>query len=315
VPAVSVIMPAYNVARYVGAAIESVCAQTFRDLELLVVDDGSTDETPAMVRGYALRDSRVRVVRQPNGGISSARNRGLRESTADVIAILDSDDLWEPGFLEAQLRILAERPDVDIVTGNAWDLGGRHDGRPARPWPDARPEPDLHTIITDEQAVFIMSVFRRRVYETIGGFDESLRTNEDYDLWLRAAAAGLRFARNDRPLGHYRRRDDSLSASEVRMLEGILQVYRKNRPLVAGRPHELAALDAQAARFERERFVALTRLGLQTSDGALARYGLSGLRAIDGGARLGLACAVARWAPVLLARAYRFRGSRTEARA
>ena len=84
-----------------------------------------------------------------------------------------------------------------------------------------------------------MSVFRRRVYEAIGGFDEALRTNEDYDYWLRAALAGFRFWRNDRPLGHYRRRDDSLSASDVNMLAGILRVYRKLRPLLADRPAEL----------------------------------------------------------------------------
>ena len=83
-------------------------------------------------------------------------------------------------------------------------------------------------------AIFIMSVFRRRVYEAIGGFDEALRSNEDYDYWLRAALAGFRFWRNDRPLGHYRRRDDSVSASDVNMLAGILRVYAKLRPQLAG---------------------------------------------------------------------------------
>jgi hypothetical protein len=134
------------------------------------------------------------------------------------------------------MAILAERPDVDVVTGNAWYLGSRLDGQLARPCPDPRPAPDLAHIIADETAIFIMTVFRRRVVDAIGGFDESFRTNEDYDYWLRAAAAGFRFARNDRPLGRYRRRDDSLSASEVRMLQGILHVYRKIRALVAGRP-------------------------------------------------------------------------------
>ena len=243
-PAVSVIMPAYNVAPYLGAAIDSVLSQTFTDFEVLVVDDGSTDATFAIARTYAGQDRRIRLVRQPNGGISSARNHGLRIASAPLIALLDSDDAWAPEYLATQIAILAERPEVDVVTGNARFLGSALDGQPARPWPDPRPAPDLLQILADETAVFIMSVFRRRVYETIGGFDETLRTNEDYDFWLRAAIAGFVFVRNDVPLGHYRRRDDSLSASELRMLRGIIRVYIKTRPELLDRPAELAILDA-----------------------------------------------------------------------
>ena len=105
----------------------------------------------------------------------------------------------------------------------------------ARPHPDTRPDPDLAAIIGDEWSVFIMSVIRRRVYTTIGAFDEEMRSNEDYDFWLRAAVAGFTFARNDRPLGHYRIRPDSLSASDVRMIRGILHVYTKLRPVIAVR--------------------------------------------------------------------------------
>ena len=94
-------------------------------------------------------------------------------------------------------------------------------------------------MLADETSIFIMSIFRRRVYETIGGFDEKFRTNEDYDYWLRAAVAGFRFRRNDRPLCHYRRRDDSVSAVDARMLAGILLVYGKLRPMLADRPDEL----------------------------------------------------------------------------
>jgi hypothetical protein len=155
--------------------------------------------------------------------------------------------------------------------------------------------------------VFIMSVFRRQLYETIGGFDEGFRTNEDYEYWLRAAAAGFRFTRNDEPLGYYRRRDDSLSASDVRMLSGILRVYAKIRPSLAGRPRELAILDGQVERFETERVAAEARRALATGDRAAVQAHLAALHRRRGGAMLGLATIIARWAPGLLSRAYHAR--------
>jgi glycosyltransferase involved in cell wall biosynthesis len=304
---VSVVMPAYNVASYIGAAVASVQAQTHRDWELLIVDDGSTDETGAVAEACAEGDPRTRVFQQQNGGVSAARNRALAHSTGDFIALLDSDDLWLPQFLEAQLAVFAAHPEVDIVTANGWFLGGRAHGRTVRPFPDTRPQPTLTTILADEMAIFIMAVFRRRVYETIGGFDESLRTNEDYDYWLRAAMAGLRFSRNDRPLGHYRRRDDSISAVEVRMLTGILRVFTKVRPLLLGAPAELAILEQQCARFERELLAAQARFALSTGEQQAAAEHLSALYACGGDLVVGVASFMARRAPRLLSRAYQLR--------
>lgn len=310
---VSVIMPAYNVAPYVGAAIESVLAQTVTDWELLVTDDGSTDGTAAIVRRFAARDARIRLLQQPNGGLSSARNCALRAATGEFLAVLDSDDLWEPAYLGAQLEILTGDPGIDIVTGNAFELGGRRHGLPARPWPDPRPQPGLIEILRDEEAIFIMSVMRRRVYDTIGPFDEGLRTNEDYHFWLRAAMAGFRFRRNDRPLGHYRRRDGSLSASEVRMLSGILVVYERIRPLLAGRADALRVVRRQVARFERELIAASARHALDTGHPEQAAAHLSELSVRGGGAVMRLASVMARWTPGLLSRAYHLRRARQEA--
>jgi glycosyltransferase involved in cell wall biosynthesis len=305
VPAVSVLMPAYNVEPYVREAIRSALAQTFHDFELIVVDDGSTDATAAIVKSLAREDPRVRLIQQSNRGLAGARNTALRASRGEFLALLDSDDLWEPEFLAEQMAILAARADVDVVTGNGWCLGGTKHGELARPCPDPRPEPDLAAIIGDERAVFIMSVFRRRVYETIGPFDESMRTNEDYDFWLRAAVAGFKFARNDRPLGHYRIRNDSLSASDLRMLRGILQVYTKLRPVIAERRYEMEILEHQIQRFETEWLAAEARLALEIADFEAAREHLSALHARRGGSKLALARLLARWAPNLLARVYR----------
>lgn len=304
---VSVIMPAYNVAPYIGEAVESVQSQTFADWELLVVDDGSTDATAEIVRKYARNDARITLLQKANGGIATARNMALVRSTGQFIAILDSDDVWEPSYLSEQLAIFAARPETDIVTANGWFMGSRLDGELARPFPDSRPQPTLLTILSDETSIFIMSIFRRRVYETIGGFDEAFRTNEDYDYWLRAAIAGFRFWRNDRPVCHYRRRDDSVSAVDVRMLAGILRVYGKLRPLLADRPEEARALEAQVARFERESLAAHARMALTAGDVATAANHLSALYAQGGGPAVGVASFMARHMPKLLARAYQLR--------
>jgi glycosyltransferase involved in cell wall biosynthesis len=311
VSAVSIIMPAYNVEPYIGDAIRSALAQTFTDFELIVVDDGSKDGTAAVVKDMARQDARIQLVQQVNRGLAGARNSALRASRGEFFALLDSDDLWEPEFLSEQLAILAARPDVDIVTGNGWCLGGASHGQFARPFPDPRPVPDLATIIGDEWSVFIMSVVRRRVYTTIGSFDESMRSNEDYDFWLRAALAGFTFARNDRPLGHYRSRTDSLSASDVRMLGGILRVYRKLRPQIVHLPDEMAILERQINRFERELLTAEARLALELADFEMAREHLGALHALRGGAALSVASFLARWAPNVLKRALRLRRGRT----
>jgi glycosyltransferase involved in cell wall biosynthesis len=306
-PGVTVVMPAYNVEQYIAAAIESVLAQTFCDFELLVVDDGATDGTAAIAESFVRRDSRVRLLQKTNGGLSSARNAALRRSTAPAIAILDSDDLWDPRFLEAQIELLAKRPDVDIVSGNARNLGGSAHARPARPFPDPRPDPGLLEILADEEAIFIMSVFRRRVYEVVGEFDETMRSNEDYDYWIRAAIAGFRFARNDRPLGWYRRRDDSLSASDARMLRGIVRVYAKAAPLLSGNPEAIRIVESQIARFETERFAAEARDAIRAGDFQVARERLNVLRQRRGGATVRVAAILAQWSPGLLARAFRVR--------
>jgi glycosyltransferase involved in cell wall biosynthesis len=303
-------MPAYNVAPYVAAAIRSALGQTFTDFELIVVDDGSKDATAEIVTALTREDGRVRLVQQPNRGLAGARNTALRAARGDTFALLDSDDLWEPEFLEAQLRVLEARPEVDIVTGNGWYLEGPRHRQLARPYPDPRPDPVLASIIGDEWSVFIMSVMRRRVYTAIGPFDEAMRSNEDYDFWLRAAVAGFSFARNDRPLGHYRVRSDSLSASNVRMLRGILHVYRKLGPTIANRAAELAILEQQVLRFETELLAAEARLAIEIADFKAAREHLGALHARKGGAAIGLAHFLARWAPGTLKRVLRLKRPR-----
>jgi glycosyltransferase involved in cell wall biosynthesis len=281
---VSVIMPAYNVEPFIAESIESVLAQTYRDYELVVVDDGSTDGTRAVLQRYvAAHPDRIRVLLQENRGPSRARNAALRVAVGTVYGFLDSDDVWAPSYLAEQMRILDTEPDVDIVTGNAFVRGGAGNGGTVRPFPDPRPAPDLMQILLDDEAVFIMTVLRRDVLESIGGFDEDLYTNEDYDLWIRAARAGYRFRRNPRPLGWYRRRVGSLSANEVRMLTGIVRVYRKALAESEAGSVVAAVIERQIAKFDAERLAAEARLAIDNGDLAAAAEFVDALQARRGG--------------------------------
>jgi len=305
VPAVSVITPAYNIERYLADAASSVLRQTFTDLELIIVDDGSTDRSGVVAEQIRLTDPhRVRVITQRNTGLPAARNAALAASRGAFLALLDGDDLWEPRFLERQIAVLHANPELDLVTGNGRFLGGPNHGALVHPCPDPRTPITLATLIGDEQAVFIMTVFRRRVFETIGGFDETPGLSEDFDYWLRAVLAGFRFARNPEPLAWYRRRDDSISADAPRTLRRALRVCAKIRPVCADRP-ERDLLERQIAYYEAELDAALARQALAAGDMPAAAAALASLHARRPSLRTALATLLARHGAPVLAGLYR----------
>src|SRR5262245_8428201 len=129
-------MPAYNAEAYLGRAAQSVLRQSFADLELLIVDDGSSDRTVEIASGIADGDSRVRVLQQVNAGPGPARNTGFRAAAGRLLAFLDSDDEWDATFLAEHVAILDARPSIDVLIGNARNRGGPHHGLPARPLND-----------------------------------------------------------------------------------------------------------------------------------------------------------------------------------
>jgi glycosyltransferase involved in cell wall biosynthesis len=273
-PAVSVIMPAFNAERYLHVAVESVLRQTCADLELVIVDDGSSDQTVMVAQSYAARESRVRVLQQPNAGPGPARNTAFRSAGGRFFAFLDSDDEWDDTFLAEHVAVLRARPDIDVVIGNARNRGGTRHGQPCRPVRGEGVPITLAEILADETSLFIMSVFRREAVEAVGGFDPAMFTNEEYEMWIRAALAGFTFTRHTRPLGWYSCRPDSLSSSDARMLTGILRVFAKTRPsLPAGSP-ERTILDRQVARFEAELAVVETKQRLRNFAAGRALLGL-----------------------------------------
>ena len=225
-PRVSIITPAYNTAAYLGETIASVQAQIVTDWEMFIVDDGSTDATLEIARAAAATDPRLRVITTPNRGQAAARNTAIAQARASLVALLDSDDIWKPNFLTEQLGMLDRHPDVAIVSANAINLGGAYDGLPFWAGTGGVRRLTVTDIVRNEDAVCVMAVFRRSVFEQIGGFDPRFTGNEDYQFWLRAAIAGFVIAQQQQPLGWYRRRSGSTSSDERRMLRGAIRLLR-----------------------------------------------------------------------------------------
>jgi glycosyltransferase involved in cell wall biosynthesis len=180
-PRVSVIIPTYNRAWSLATAVDSVLSQDFDAFETIVVDDGSTDETRALLTDYG---AALRVIRQPNRGVSAARNAGIRAAAAPLVALLDSDDYWLPGKLAAQTAFFDQNPEAVICqTEERWirngvrvNPGKRHRKRGGMIF-----EPSLELCLVSPSAVML----RRSLFESVGFFDERLPACEDYDLWLR----------------------------------------------------------------------------------------------------------------------------------
>lgn len=201
-PRTSVVMPTYNRADYLGAAIQSVLDQTFDDFELIVVDDGSTDGTEDLLR--QVRDHRLRILRQEHGGISTAMNAGVRASTGSYIARLDSDDLWWPEMLATMVSALDAQPEVGFVYAKAEGMDAK-----GRPTGDERGRAikyaadGFRSLLEGDCTCNITVVVRRDCFDRVGLYDPSLQTSEDWDMWLRVARI-YRLAFVDRVVARYR---------------------------------------------------------------------------------------------------------------
>jgi glycosyltransferase involved in cell wall biosynthesis len=184
-PRVSVIVPVYNRPAYVREAVDSALAQDCPGgFEIVVVDDGSTDETPAVLASFG---DKIRVVRQTNGGVARARNAGFAAARGEYFALLDSDDLWMPGKLAAQVALLDAHPDAAFAHSDVEEF---FESGPQTTWtrrPAVATGEVLRTLLR-RNVVHTMSVMlRRRSIEEVGDFDPRYPPCEDWDLWLRIA--------------------------------------------------------------------------------------------------------------------------------
>lgn len=273
---VSVIIPAYNCAPYLPSAINSVLAQSHGDLEIIVVDDGSTDDTGAALRPW---DGRVRCIRQNNQGVAAARNTGLRHASGEYVAFLDADDAWYSEKLAIQLSILTARPDLlavcaefgladergtvveqryikkkyRVFSAYALDWERIFANRLQVPAPGgSAPSGTMIDVHYGNAfaALFLGNfintssiVLRRRAIESVGQFTTQRRTQEDYEYWLKVALLGP-IAYVDHPLLMFRRRPRQLTAADQRYVvaEDSLRVVQDVAPLARARlPERIVA--------------------------------------------------------------------------
>lgn len=233
-PLVSVVIPAFNAAWCVCRAIESVVTQNYRPLEVIVIDDGSTDETPRLLDDYG--NEIIRVIHQSNRGLSGARNTGIQDARGEYVAFLDADDWWLPGKLDAQVELMRNHQEIGFCSVATRVEDGK--GNLVNLWncPEWQ-NSFLQTLFYQPAAVAGSGsgvMVRKTLLERTSLFDEELKSLEDIDMWMRLAAISG-YACIPEVLAVILKHPDSMSRNMEVMREAAIQVMRKNRNLLP--PH------------------------------------------------------------------------------
>jgi glycosyltransferase involved in cell wall biosynthesis len=218
-PLVSVIIPVHNGERFLGDAVQSAVAQDHRPLEVIVVDDGSTDGSGMLADRLAAAHPEVRATSQPNAGPAAARNLGITLARGDMVAFLDADDVWPPGSLSSRVRHLAEHPEVGCVLGRQEQV--LEPGIPEPAW--LAPDP----ILGDPGGLNLVAcLVRRSVLEDVGGFDPSYRVGEGLEWLGRLRSAGVRTDVLDRVILRRRVHERNLTHHQDDMRAQMLRTMR-----------------------------------------------------------------------------------------
>ncbi len=221
-------MPAYNVEKYVGQALEAILRQTYAHIEIIAVNDGSTDKTRRILLEYAGRDKRLSVIDQPNRGLSAARNAGFAAAKGEYLCIIDSDDLMLPQKIESHFGFLEQHRTADIAYSRLYLFV---DGTTRLYTRSLRTPDDAHIFTTLLQHGNFISpntvFFRRSVLDRFGGFDENLRACEDIDYWLSLSQKGANFLFQDEYLTLGRMRKGSLTTDGVLIYSTLVTVFEK----------------------------------------------------------------------------------------
>lgn len=271
-PRFSVIVPAYRAPRTIPTTIESVLGQSLGDFELIVVDDGSGDETPEIVAGYVERDPRIVLIRQANAGTPAARNTGIGHARGRYLSFLDNDDAWMPDYLREIDAELGRWPDAGLAYADAWTLND-HSRRVHRqtalecypPVPPAEDPARFSIALLKLNFITASSVtVTRTAIEEVGNFRTDVKGSDDWDLWLRVVSAGYRAVRaGTRPLVVLRESSTSQSKDDLLMAQSSLRVIEHaiEREPEDTAPGRLAREVARRRRRDLEEAAASTPLG------------------------------------------------------
>ena len=234
---ISVIVPTYNSARFLDEAVESAVGQTYKNLEVLIIDDGSTDGTEALVKKWQNKSTGIHYIKhEKNKGLPAARNTGIRYAKGKYIALLDADDTWLPRKLDVQLHKLEEL-GVDVLFSN-WFIWQGEKKQIAFDFKQERvfsKEKGLCAYIRKNYGVPSTAFIKRSALEKVGLFDESLKSSEDYDLWLRFLLKGFKIGLLREPLAYYRLHSTQMSTNFYRMHATRLTIFKnivRQHPMV-----------------------------------------------------------------------------------
>jgi glycosyltransferase involved in cell wall biosynthesis len=302
VPAVSVIIPCYKVTAFIAEALDSARAQTFRDFETIVINDGCPD-TGNLERALAPYQDEIRYIKQENQGLAGALNTAIRAARAPLIAFLSGDDIWEPNYLEVQVGYLEKHPEVDVVYPNAVYFGvPRWAGKIYRDVSPSRGEVTVNSLLTGECIVNAMLAARREAIMKVGMFDPELSSGEDWDLWLRVAKAGFKIAYHNQVLYRYRLRLGSLSDDKLGLSKsgiGILEKFLRREDLTSD--ERRLALE-RLRDYEAQLSLALGKIALYAGNRKDALFHLGRANAVMKDRRIGAALLLLRVAPWALYR-------------
>ena len=256
-PRVSIIIPTYNCARYIGRALDSVCAQTYKDYEILLVDDGSTDDTKDVSMQYGRK---VTYLYQQNRGVSAARNHAILKANGELFAYLDADDMWYPEKLERQVAFLDVHQECGMVHSEMSVINEQDEILHLRFYEETkRSVPQGHCVQQLLMRCHIQTLTvleRRSSFDLVGGFDERLPIAQDYLHWIMIAAEGQALGYLAEPLGKYRWRTGSLIGNHPRLLEDyvrICDILLHEKPIAARHGEECAdILRARSYKVQRE---------------------------------------------------------------
>ena len=234
-PLVSVIIPAYNAARFLRDAVASALGQTYEELEVVVVNDGSSDATAALAEQLRSEDARVRLLHEENGGPSAARNAGMAAARGELLCFLDADDVFLPDKLERQVAFLQFFPACDLVYSDFYV--GDEQLNPISLWSRSPPDVPLRELFSYCCWFAPFSpLVRASAAAKVGGFDESLRSSEDWDFWIRAVEHA-RFGYLPGPVGVYRLHSAQMHHAEDRIRRTSERIIEKHHARGSGEWH------------------------------------------------------------------------------